>query len=239
MPYIFLVLGLLLANAHAAYLERTNINNLKQSRIAYYPGSFDPLHYGHADVIQTILSKGLADYVFIYALPDSGQSKKRTPFPLRFAMLESLYASHPKVLITRLMPADMQDRLQPLFHRAKFSVVLGSDVVNTYINTNQYDAIWMQGLPIRHSHPNHAATSTGAIMAIPADQVIAFNRDADDLSFPGGIYKGRPVVILTAKDFAGLSSTKTRLCARHGGSLAAMVPPEVAKIIQVNRLYQQ
>jgi len=239
MAYIFFALSFLLANAHAVYLEKTNINDLKQSRIAYYPGSFDPLHYGHTDVVKTILSKGLADYVLIYALPNSDDSKKRTPFSIRFAMLESLYAHHPKVLVTKLMPADMQDKLQPLFHHAKFSVVLGSDIVNTYINTNQYDAIWMQGLSIRHTHPNHATTSTGAIMAIPAEQVIAFNREADDLSFLKGIYKGRPVVLLTAKDFAGLSSTQTRFCARQGDSLSDMVPPEVAKIIRENRLYQE
>jgi cytidyltransferase-like protein len=239
MVYIFFVLSLFFSSAHAVYLEETNINSLKNSRIAYYPGSFDPLHYGHVDVVKTILSKGLADYVFIYAIPNSDQSKKRTSFFIRFAMLESLYAHHPKVLITKLMPADMQDRLQPLFHHAKFSVVLGSDIVNTYVNTNQYDAIWMHGLPIRRTSPKHVATSTGAIMAVPADQVIAFNREADDLSFLKGVYKGRPVVLLTAKDFADLSSTKTRHCAKQGDSLSDMVPPEVAKIIWENRLYRE
>jgi cytidyltransferase-like protein len=240
MLYIFFAFSLFLSNAHAVYLEKTNINDLKKSRIAYYPGSFDPLHLGHVDVVRTILNKGLADYVLIYAIPNSDQSKKRTSFAVRFAMLESLYANHPHVLITKLMPADMQDRLQPLFHHAKFSVVIGSDIVNTYFKTTQYDSIWMHGLPIRQTNPDHAETSTGAVMAIPAREVIAFNREADDLSYLKRIYKGRPVVLLTAKDFPDLSSTKTRLCVKQGeDSLSDMVPPEVVKIIQENALYQE
>ena len=240
MLYIFFAFSLFLSNAHAVYLEKTNINDLKKSRIAYYPGSFDPLHLGHVDVVRTILNKGLADYILIYAIPNSDQSKKRTSFAVRFAMLNSLYADHPKVLITKLMPADMQDRLQPLFHHAKFSVVIGSDIVNTYFKTTQYDSIWMHGLPIRQKNPDHAETSTGAVMAIPAREVIAFNREADDLSYLKGIYKGRPVVLLTAKDFPDLSSTKTRLCVKQGeDSLSDMVPPEVVKIIQENALYQE
>lgn len=239
MLYIFFIFALFLSNTHAVYLEKININTLKHSRIAYYPGSFDPLHLGHVDVVKTILNKELADYVLIYALPNSDPSKKRTPFSVRFAMLESLYASHPQVLITNLMPADMQDRLHPLFHQAKFSIVVGSDIVNTYFQTTQYDSIWMRGLPIRQTSPAHAETSTGAIMAIPASEVIAFNRESDDLSYLKGIYKGRPVILLTAKDFPDLSSTKTRVCVKKGDSLADMVPPEVAKIIQENGLYEE
>jgi cytidyltransferase-like protein len=229
----------LLLPARSLYLEKINLNSLKNTRIAYYPGSFDPLHLGHKTVVQTVLDKGLADYVFIYALPDSDTKKNRTPFVLRFAMLESIYKDHPRVLITKLMPADMQETLSPLFHDIKFSVVIGSDIVNQYVNKSDYDTIWMQGVPINQNNPEHANTSTGAIMAIPAKRVIAFNREGEDLSYVGTIYKCRPLTILTTPANADLSSTVARLAVREGRALDGIVPVEVKKIIQENGLYKQ
>lgn len=236
---LLVIFCFLLSPATSLYLEKINISSLKNTRIAYYPGSFDPLHLGHKTVIQTVLDKGLADYVFIYALPDSDRTKNRTPFALRFAMLESIYKEQPKVLITNLMPADMQEKLSPLFQDIQFSVVLGSDIVNEYVNKSEYDSIWMQGVPIKQNKPEHANTSTGAIMAIPATQVIAFNREGEDLSYVGTTYKCRPLTILTTPANADLSSTFARLAVREGRDLDGIVPTEVKKIIQENGLYKQ
>lgn len=219
------------------YLEQINTVTLKDKRVAYFPGSFDPFHLGHMSVVNDILDKDLADYVIVYALPDSDQFKKRVPHPTRLSMLHSLYEMHPKVLITKLMPADMQDLLAPLFDTIKFSVVVGSDIIKAYINTSQYDGIWMKGLPIRNTKPKDANTSTGAIMAIPAVNVIAFNREGDDLSFLNGTYKGRPVMILTTKN-TDLSSTSARQALKERRSYKGMVPLEVEAIIERNNLYK-
>lgn len=223
------------SGTQAFYLEQVNRNSLKDTRIAYFPGSFDPFHFGHMAVVNDVLDKNLADYVLVYALPDSDQSKKRAPHPTRLLMLHKLYEKHPRVLITKLMPADMQDLLASLFADIKFSIVVGSDIIQTYIKTSQYDDIWMKGLPIRETKLEHADTSRGAIMAIPATQVIAFNREGDDLSYLKGTYKKRPVTILTTKTNTDLSSTKAR--ATEKASLARMVSPEIHKIIIDNQLY--
>ncbi len=222
----------------ALYLEKVTINTLKNTKIAYFPGSFDPFHLGHMAVVKDVLDKGLADYVLVYALPDSDHSKSRVSHLIRLSMLHSIYEKHPRVLITKLMPADMQDLLAPLFTDIKFSIVVGSDIIKTYIKTTQYDDIWMKGLPIRKISPEHACTSTGAVMAIPADHVIIFNRGGDDLSSIKGTYKNRPVTILTTKTNTDLSSTKARTITNQKGSLTKMVTPEVQKIIEENDLYR-
>lgn len=184
MRFIFSIFFCLcFSTAQGLYLEQINNNSLKGTRIAYFPGSFDPFHLGHMAVVDDVLARDLADYVLVYALPDSDQTKKRVAHPIRLSMLHELYGKHPKVLMTKLMPADMQDLLTPLFGDVKFSVVVGSDIIQTYVKTSQYDDIWMKGLPIRKTNPKHANTSTGAIMAIPAGQVLAFNREGDDLSY--------------------------------------------------------
>jgi len=224
--------------AYGLYLEQINGNSLKSARIAYFPGSFDPFHLGHMALVDDVLTKDLADYVLVYALPDSDQTKKRTPHPIRLSMLHALYEKHPKVLITKLMPADMQDLLTPLFGDAKFSVIVGSDIIQTYFKTSQYDGVWMKGLPIRKTSPEHANTSTGAIMAIPADEVIAFNREGDDLSYLKGTYKNRPTTLLTTKANTDLSSTKARTAIKQKESLVEMVAPEVQKIIDETGLYK-
>jgi nicotinic acid mononucleotide adenylyltransferase len=236
---IKIALFVMLTPIHALYLENIDINSLQNTRVAYYPGSFDPLHLGHTTVVNTVLFNDLADFVLIYALPDSDKSKSRSPFSIRFMMLERLYKDHPKVLITALSPAEMQELLMPHFNDIKFSVVQGSDVIMQYINNNEYDDLWMQGISIKRNKPEHSNTSLGAIMAIPAKRVIAFNRDKEDLSFIGKTYKNRPIIILTAPSQTDLSSTKARHTIKDGQNLSGMVPPEVLEIIQKNKLYQK
>jgi nicotinic acid mononucleotide adenylyltransferase len=96
----------------------------------------------------------------------------------------------------------------------------------------------MQGLPIKETKPEHANTSLGAIMAIPATRVIAFNREGEDLSYVGSTYKNRPLTIIKSPSNADLSSTKARLAVKQRESLADMVPSQVLKIIQENELYK-
>jgi cytidyltransferase-like protein len=237
LRYAFIIISLFLAPTHSLYLEKIAVDSLKGARIAYYPGSFDPLHLGHMTVVQTLLDEDLADFVLIYAMPDSDSLKNRTTHSIRFSMLESQYKVDPKVLITNLTPAEMQEKLAPLFGSIQFSVVQGSDIVNQYVKTSKYDTVWMQGVPLK-TKPEHANTSTGAIMAIPATQVIAFNREGEDLSYIGKTYKGRPLTILTTPLNASLSSTQARLAAKSGKNLAGTVPGQVIRIIENNQLYR-
>ena len=51
------------------------------------------------------------------------------------------------------------------------------------------------------------------------------------LSYLKGIYKGRPVTILTTEANKDLSSTKTRRAIKREASLADMVDPRIDKII--------
>lgn len=233
-----IVLIILLHPSVGLYLERIDLNSLRNTRIAYYPGSFDPIHLGHMAVVDTVLDKKLADYILVYALPSSDGKKKRTPYVLRMSMLECLYKEHPKVLITKLTPAAMQEMLRPLFNVIEFSVVQGSDVISEYVANSQYDALWMQGLSIKDLHPEQSNTALGAIMAIPAKRVIAFNRAGDDLSYIGRTYKNRPITILKAPSNGDLSSTKARFAVKNGHNLADVVPAEVIEIIKDNKLYK-
>lgn len=237
IKFLFACCLLTSSPTQSLYLEKMDTNALKNTKIAYYPGSFDPLHLGHTMVVETVLDKNLADYVLVYALPESDTSKKRTPHNFRFAMLESIYKEHPKVLITKLTPAEMQEKFRPLFKEIEFSVVQGSDVINQYVNDATYDNLWMKGLPIRETKPEHANTSLGAIMAIPATRVIAFKREGGDLSYLGKTYKNLPITILTPLSFAELSSTKARSAVQKKENLSGVVPPEVLTIIHENKLY--
>ena len=235
---IFGLYFLVIFPTSSLYLEKMNLNALRNTRIAYYPGSFDPLHLGHIAVVNMVLEKDLADFVLVYPLPDYDTSKDRTAHTIRFQMLENIYQHHPKVLITKMMPGLMQDKLQPLFHDIEFSVVVGSDIVKQYINTSQYDSIWMSGTSIRVKCPEHANTSTGAIMVVPATHVIAFNREGDNLTSIGHIYKGRPLTLISTSSNGSTSSTEARLRVRVGKSLDEIVPKEVKQIIYNNGLYK-
>lgn len=70
----------------------------KKGKIAYYPGSFDPITYGHIDIINKVLDIGF-DKIIIAVTTNSG--KKNTMFSLdeRVEMIKEFFGYNPRIEI--------------------------------------------------------------------------------------------------------------------------------------------
>tara|TARA_B100000795_G_scaffold157758_1_gene118451 strand:- start:39200 stop:39682 length:483 start_codon:yes stop_codon:yes gene_type:complete len=63
-------------------------------KVAIYPGSFDPITFGHMDIIERAC--GIFDKV-ILAIAESQSKKPLFTLEERLSMTESIYSDHPKI----------------------------------------------------------------------------------------------------------------------------------------------
>ena len=63
-------------------------------KVAIYPGSFDPITFGHTDIIERAC--GIFDKV-ILAVAESQSKKPLFTLEERLSMTESIYSDHPKI----------------------------------------------------------------------------------------------------------------------------------------------
>lgn len=130
MRAFLLLVCFLVSSAHALVLEKliqdgTLEETLKNKRIGYYVGSFDPLHKGHEAVAQLPMKKGLCDLMIIYPAWGGDSYKNRIDVNLRHDMVFSVFQDHPRVIVTRLTPKDLQKVLTvPAFSKVKDKLVV-------------------------------------------------------------------------------------------------------------------
>ena len=81
-----------MANVIVFHINEVN----KNSKIAYYPGSFDPITYGHMDIINKALKIGFDKIIIAISI---NNSKKTPMFSLdeRYNMIKQLYKYNPNV----------------------------------------------------------------------------------------------------------------------------------------------
>jgi cytidyltransferase-like protein len=131
--FLFSCLFLLIFNAHAGYIE--DVTLLPGQRVAFYVGTFDPIHKGHIAAMQHLLDIGEVDYVV--ALPNNAAYHKpnRTNFSQRLESMQLALGDSPRILIpksasTSKMPIALTTlkQLKKSCPSCNFYGVKGSDV---------------------------------------------------------------------------------------------------------------
>lgn len=237
---------------------------LSYKKVGYYVGSFDPLHLGHDDVANLPIQQGLCDYVLIYpAWGGDDNYKKRVDIKLRQDMVFSAFADHPRVIVTRLSPQDMQRHLtnpreqkssniiplvrttqglegKPLVEVAlkglEFIGIIGSDTALSFQGNPKAVCALLTGIQIPEKYHNH---SLGGLMAFPGASFIVAMRTGDDISPLNNHIIDRPIIaVIKSEKEQALSSTGVKKALKNGESIDTMVSLGVAKIIKENGLYQ-
>lgn len=269
-PIITLFLGMFLISPAKALILEDLISEgileetLSHKKVAFYQGSFDPLHLGHEDVATLPIEKGLCDYVLIYpAWGGDDQYKNRTDIKIRQGMIFTAFAHHPKVIVTRLSPQDLQQHLttpldglstedmpldpitpgmegKPLVKIAlpglKFIGVIGSDTALSFHNNPKADRVLLTGIQIPEIFYNH---SVGGLMALPGESFIVAIRKDDNISHLENKINNRPIIeFIKSEKSEGLSSTGVKKALHEGKSIDSMVSNGVAKIIKEKGLYK-
>lgn len=251
-----LLMCIYVSTAHALVLEDLVKDGklestLSQKKIGYYIGSFDPLHLGHESVVNQILEQNLCDYVLIYPAWGGDEYKNRTDVKIRLEMIFAAFKKHPKVIVTKLTPAELQGTLM----KSDESLVVGKPSVKTTLVGTEYIGIigsdtaletskdlkklsvFMRGIQIAEKYKKH---TIGGIIAIPVKGFIVSLRAGDSIDSLQGVFSDRPIIAAIPADYIHLSSTKVRKMIKNGGVLdEGFVSHGVNEIIKRYDLYRE
>jgi nicotinic acid mononucleotide adenylyltransferase len=226
LTILTLLMCIYVSTAHALVLEDLVKDGklestLSQKKIGYYIGSFDPLHLGHEAVVNQILEQNLCDYVLIYPAWGGDEYKNRTDVQVRLEMLFAAFANHPKAIVTKLTPTELQGALM----KSDESLVAGKPSVKTTLVGTEYIGIigsdtaletskdlkklsvFMRGIEMPEKYKEH---TIGGIIAIPVKGFIVSLRAGDSIDSLKGIFSDRPIIKTISTDYIDLSSTKVR-----------------------------
>lgn len=95
--------------------------------VAIYTGAFDPVHFGHDEVIRYALNRGI-DFVFVVPIEKYNPFKPyMSDVSIRHRMLQDLYQSEEKVITTEWYYPQIIEHLERLNKKIKIIAILGSD----------------------------------------------------------------------------------------------------------------
>ncbi|AIK95998.1 nicotinate-nicotinamide nucleotide adenylyltransferase [Candidatus Odyssella acanthamoebae] len=219
--------------------------------VGYYLGSFDPMHKGHKEVATQIIERNICNYTLMCPIWGGDDLKKRTDVKIRLDMIFAVFKDDPRVIVTRLSPAKIQEvfakRQSPnskdivvKIPGLKFKGIIGSDIPQTFYEKMQENVPnFMGGTVIS---PERRDTTYGAVDALPVESYVIALRD----NAPEGIqfmdsFVGKPVnCFLEPTPFCrSYSSSEIKLRLREGKPISNMVYPSVEHMIDEKDLYER
>ena len=190
----------------------------KTSKVTVFGGSFDPIHYGHLALAGEVLSRGLADEVWLMVTPQNPhkQGCALSDEQLRLQMVQ--LAVQDKY---GMMACDFEFRLprpsytlntltalSAAYPEKEFSLLIGAD------NWGKFDR-WYRGDEILARH-----------------SIIIYPRgDEAEPQLPQGV-RWLPA------ELYDVSSTMVRAAVAAGEDITGLVPPAVAAFIDENKMYK-
>lgn len=208
-----------------AILEKISDTELEKIQIlGYYPGSFDPLHQGHMEVVEIILKEKLCDYIFIYCVNGKSSYKQRSDFVERTKICESHFGNRKEVLISYMSPVEVQQKLTYEKNGSavskfakKITGIVGSDIAIRLEQKDkdkklekirtQLQKDFMNGYIIKSKDFDSISCST----CLPAIDFIAALRNNDSADgIPHTICNRKVRAIIDTKQFRFISSSDIR-----------------------------
>jgi nicotinate-nucleotide adenylyltransferase len=192
---------------------------MNKQRVAVFGGSFDPIHNGHLALAGEVISRGLADEVWLMVTPQNPhkQDKILSDERLRFQMAQlavegmdgvkacdfEFSLPRPSYTLTTLTALD------EAFPDKEFCLLIGAD------NWEKFDR-WYKGDEILSRYG-----------------IIVYPRGCEDEPpLPSGVRW------LPAKLY-DISSTMVRAAVAAGNDIAGLVPATVVRFINDNKMYKK
>ena len=192
------------------------------SRVAFFPGTFDPFSLSHKGIVQEIRDLGLEVYL---AIDEFSWSKKAQPSLVRRQIVSmsvadefDVYLFPHDIPVNLATPEDL-DRLRAVFAGRELYLAVGSDVV---ANASSY----------------RAAPSPGSVHSL---NHIVFRRSSDaeghEIDADLGCITGRVIQLHLPTHLEDISSTRIRENIDLGRDISSLIDPVVQDFIYRNSLY--
>ncbi len=204
MRVVFSILSILFTlNSYAIDLKHLEKSKLLNSKICFYPGSFDPFHEGHDFVAQKSLDE-FCDYILIYPSWGGDDYKlNRSSLAVRQNKLNEIYANHPKIILTKMAPKELYEYFK---QKRDFIAIVGSDVAKWLMHDEKIAHEFATGIrPI-------ANDTWGGCVSVHADSFVIFLRGNSTKKEFGRKLLNRNIirVLESPKKIRNISSTKIR-----------------------------
>lgn len=238
---LLVVLTFWMTSAQALVLEELIASNMLQTamqnkHVGYFVGSFDPLHKAHEAIVDSTLNLNLVDCIILHPVWGGDIYKVRSSVDVRLDMLFAVYKNHPKVLVSRLTPKQLQDALSTTFDKTTFVGILGSDTALYLAPNPETSLVYMTGKTIPEEHYEH---TWGSCMAIPVSSFIVALRDNDNIDCLNGMLRERPIVATFRIDAPKeLSSTALKKALNNNECIDHVVSSNIRTIIDQHKLYR-
>ena len=225
-------------------------STLSYKKVGYYIGSFDPLHLGHEAVANQVLDQNLCDYVLIYPAWGGDEYKNRTDVKIRLEMLFATFENHPKIIVTKLTPGELQQALmqnadsliigkpsvKTKIPGVKYIGIIGSDTAIDTSNDLKKLSVFMKGIQIPEKYKHH---TIGGIIAIPVQSFVIGLRSGDSIESLNGKFGDRPIIKIIQTNYTDSTSTKIRESVKTGKTIDGFVNQNVKTIIEKYKLYRK
>lgn len=220
---------------------------MQKQKIAIFGGTFDPVHYGHLNSIETILSRLDLDHVIV--VPTSSNPLKdrvEGPSPAeRFQMVQLAlptmgewkdFVSVSDIEIQNGGHSYTIDTLRQIAEEnpeADLYLTIGADQLEDFDRWKSFDRILDIANLIVTSRPGTKLPSR--MEHLPT---WLFSRIDMLDGFFGTLKSGKTIQMLQMKDI-DLSATEVRSLARRGMDTSNFTPPSVARYVAENNLYDR
>ena len=189
--------------------------------IAVFGGSFDPVHNGHVMIARSALAELELDRLIVMPAAQSPFKPDQTlaPAAARMEMLRAAFSGEPEIEISswELDRGGVSYSIETLralaaeHPEAQLFYLIGADHVATLPQWREADAL--------------AAAATFVVVPRPGAQEEAFPQP-----FRGRYLQGKPMAI---------SASEIRERVRAGRSVANLVPPPVAQLLNSMQIYSE
>ena len=192
------------------------------SKVAFFPGTFDPFSLSHKGIVQEIRDLGMEVYL---AIDEFSWSKKAQPSLVRRQIVSmsvadqfDVYLFPHDIPVNLATPGDL-DRLRQVFADRELYLAVGSDVV---ANASSYKAL-----------PTHGS--------VHSMNHIVFRRSSDaegrEIEADLSCITGRIIQLQLPTHLEDISSTRIRENIDLGRDISSLIDPVVQDFIYRNSLY--
>lgn len=215
-----------------------------EKRIAFYGGTFDPVHRGHMDVASGVTGQfGLEQFVFVPAF-HAPHKKRRIPTSAfhRFAMLCEASDAIPGTSVSTIeveqpespFTKDTISRLKKQYQDHRIFFVIGADSWEEITTWREWERVLTEVDIIVVTRPGHEIGFDHVTDAIRSKIVDLRSVDSED------VISDSRAIFITDAAFTDISATRIREMIRSGEpEWKSMVQASVAQHIEKYGLYKQ